>query len=127
MLVNPIIDLTCSQPFYQWLLSEETSFDVADLKCIDQDIDKTVTNLQGIINEKAKLNNLANYVSLVRHWMLIEGVSTQMDSITNLFSIMAGYDQDEQRAFLQFVTGWQAPHWIIQVSDTTPHYCKEDI
>ena len=86
MLVNPIIDLTCSQPFYQWLLSEETSFDVADLKCIDQDIDKTVTNLQGIINEKAKLNNLANYVSLVRHWMLIEGVSTQMEAVREGFN-----------------------------------------
>jgi len=108
------------------------------------------------------LDNLANYVTLVSHWMLIEGVSTQMEavregfnsvfpisslsmfypdeldqifcgtvhsfvpwdikalsesckpdhgysveseSIINLFSIMAGYDQEEQRAFLQFVTG----------------------
>merc|ERR1719449_538371 len=108
------------------------------------------------------LDNLANYVTLVSRWILIEGMSTQMeavregfnsvfpisslgmfypdeldqifcgtvdsfvpwdikalsesckpdhgysvdsDSIINLFSIMAGYDQEEQRAFLQFVTG----------------------
>merc|ERR1719483_2033102 len=33
------------------------------------------------------------------------GYNTESDSITNLFSILAGYDQDEQRAFPQFVTG----------------------
>merc|ERR1719308_24543 len=172
VLDNRMIDLPFSQPFYQWLLAEETSFDVADLKGIDPDIAKTVTHLQGIVHKKLKLDNdrdmsvnldnLANYVTLVSHWMLIEGVSTQMeavregfnsvfpisslgmfypdeldqifcgtvdsfvpwdikalsesckpdhgysvdsDSIINLFSIMAGYDQEEQRAFLQFVTG----------------------
>lgn len=215
VLDNRMIDLPFSQPFYQWLLSEENSFDVADLKGVDPDIAKTVTHLQGIVHKKLKLDNdralsaterqdqisqltmdgcpiedlgldftlpgypnielrkggrdmpvnldnLANYVSLVSHWMLIEGVSTQMEavregfnsvfpisslgmfypdeldqifcgtvqsfipwdfktlsesckpdhgysleseSINNLFSIMAGYDQEEQRAFLQFVTG----------------------
>jgi len=108
------------------------------------------------------LDNLASYVSLVSHWLLVEGVSTQMEAvregfnsvfplsslgmfypaeldqifcgtvttftpwdfkmlsdsckpahgftgespaIVHLFEILAGYNQEEQRAFLQFVTG----------------------
>jgi len=108
------------------------------------------------------LENLASYVSLVSHWLLVEGVSTQMEAvregfnsvfplaslgmfypdeldqifcgtvqtftpwdfkmltdsckpahgftlespaIVQLFEILASYNQDEQRAFLQFVTG----------------------
>ena len=54
---NRMIDLPFSQPFYQWLLSEETSFDVADLKGIDPDIAKTVTHLQGIVHKKVKLDS----------------------------------------------------------------------
>ena len=52
-----MIDLPFSQTFYQWLLSEETSFDVADLKGIDPDIAKTVTHLQGIVHKKVKLDS----------------------------------------------------------------------
>jgi len=108
------------------------------------------------------LDNLQSYVRLVSHWMLVEGVSTQMEAVREgfnsvfpitslgmfypeeldqifcgtvqsfspwcskmlaesckpdhgyslespaiiyLFQIMAGYNQEEQRAFLQFVTG----------------------
>jgi E3 ubiquitin-protein ligase TRIP12 len=109
------------------------------------------------------LDNLAQYISLVSQWMLIEGVSTQLESlregfssvfpisslqmfypdeldqifcgsvgrgyvrwefkvlmdackpdhgytyespaIINLFQILSEYNQEEQRAFLQFVTG----------------------
>jgi len=109
------------------------------------------------------LDNLSDYINLVSHWMQIEGVSTQMESlregfntvfpivslqmffpdeldqifcgsegggfqpwafrtlmdsckpdhgynfespaIINLFQILSEYNQDEQRAFLQFVTG----------------------
>jgi len=215
VLDNRMIDLPFSQPFYQWLLGEEASFDVGDLKGIDPDIFKTVSHLQGIVHKKLKvdrdraltaaekqdkisqltmdgcpvedlgldftlpgypnielrkggrdlavnLDNLASYVSLVSHWLLIEGVSTQMEavregfnsvfpisslsmfypdeldqifcgtvktflpwdykmlcdsckpdhgynvdseSIKNLFLTMSGYSEEEQRAFLQFVTG----------------------
>ena len=52
---NLMIDVPCSQPFYQWLLSEETSFDVIDLKGIDQAIAKTVTILKEIIHKKVEL------------------------------------------------------------------------
>ena len=139
VLDNRMIDLPFSQPFYQWLLAEETSFDVADLKGIDPDIAKTVTHLQGIVHKKLKLDNdralspaerqdqisqltmdgcpvedlgldftlpgypnielrkggrdmsvnldnLANYVTLVSHWMLIEGVSTQMEAVREGFN-----------------------------------------
>jgi len=109
------------------------------------------------------LDNLAQYINLVSHWMLLEGVSTQMESLRegfnsvfpisslqmfypdeldqifcgseargftswpfkvlmdsckpdhgytvdspaliNLFQILSEYNQEEQRAFLQFVTG----------------------
>jgi len=215
VLDNRMIDLPFSQPFYQWLLGEEASFDVAHLKGIDPDIFKTVSHLQGIVHKKLKvdrdrgltaaekqdkiskltmdgcpvedlgldftlpgypnielrkggrdiavnLDNLASYVSLVSHWMMIEGVSTQMeavregfnsvfpisslsmfypeeldqifcgtvktflpwdfkmlsdsckpdhgytvdsDSVKNLLLIMSEYSEEEQRAFLQFVTG----------------------
>ena len=33
------------------------------------------------------------------------GYTVDSDSVKNLFRIMAEYDQDDQRAFLQFVTG----------------------
>lgn len=109
------------------------------------------------------LENLASYVALVSHWLLVEGVSTQMEAIRegftsvfpiaslqmfypdeldqifcgslakgftpwdikmlsesckpdhgytpessaiiNLYEILSSYSQEEQRAFLQFVTG----------------------
>jgi len=215
VLDNRMIDLPFSQPFYQWLLGEEATFDVADLKGIDPEIATTAVKLQGIVHKKARLEadralspserqeqiaqltmdgcpveelgldftlpgypnielrkggremtvsleNLASYVSLVSHWLLVEGVSTQMEAvregfnsvfplaslgmfypdeldqifcgtvqtftpwdfkmlsdsckpahgftlespaIVSLFEILAGYNQEEQRAFLQFVTG----------------------
>jgi len=215
VLDNRMIDLPFSQPFYQWLLGEEATFDVADLKGIDPEIATTAVKLQGIVHKKARLEadralspserqeqisqltmdgcpveelgldftlpgypnielrkggremtvsleNLASYVSLVSHWLLVEGVSTQMEAvregfnsvfplaslgmfypdeldqifcgtvqtftpwdfkmlsdsckpahgftlespaIVQLFEILASYNQDEQRAFLQFVTG----------------------
>ena len=52
-----MIDLPFSQPFYQWLLAEEASFDVADLKGIDPDIFKTVSHLQGIVHKKMKVDS----------------------------------------------------------------------
>ena len=32
------------------------------------------------------LDNLASYVSLVSHWMLVEGVSTQMEAVRDGFN-----------------------------------------
>jgi len=135
----------------------------------DLGLDFTLPGFPGIELRKGgrdmsvTLDNLEQYVSLVNHWMLIEGVSIQMEAlregfnsvfpisslqmfypdeldqifcgsmghgfapwdfktlseschtkhgytldspaIVNLFEIMSFYDQDEQRAFLQFVTG----------------------
>jgi len=215
VLDNRMIDIPFSQPFYQWLLGEEASFDVGDLRGIDPEIAHTAVKLQGIVHKKARLEadraltalerqeqisaltmdgcpveelgldftlpgypnielrkggremtvsleNLASYVSLVSHWLLVEGVSTQMEAVREgfnsvfplaslgmfypdeldqifcgtvqtftpwdfkmlsdsckpahgftlesgaiiyLFEILAGYNQEEQRAFLQFVTG----------------------
>ena len=51
-----MIDLPFSQPFYQWLLGEEASFDVGDLKGIHPDIFKTVSHLQGIVHKKLKVD-----------------------------------------------------------------------
>ena len=52
-----MIDLPCSQPLYQRLLSEETSVYVIDLNGIDQAIAKTVTILKGIVHKKVKLDS----------------------------------------------------------------------
>ena len=62
------------------------------------------------------------------------GYSVDSDSIINLFSIMAGYDQEEQRAFLQFVTGCprlpigsfkslSPPLTIVKKTFDTPEVC----
>merc|ERR1719410_2827726 len=55
VLDNRMIDLPFSQPFYQWLLGEEATFDVADLKGIDPEIATTAVKLQGIVHKKARL------------------------------------------------------------------------
>ena len=217
VLDNRMIDLPFSQPFYQWLLRGETAFSTRDLLNIDPTIANTVSQLEGIVRKKRKLeeddkitagerqaqlqtltmdgcpvedlgldftlpgypnielrkggkdigvtlDNLSQYVKLVSHWMLIEGVSTQMEAIREgfesvfplsslqmfypdeldqifcgsvqansysvwepqalteackmdhgytadsqaiefLFELMSSYSREEQRQFLQFVTG----------------------
>ena len=55
VLDNRMMALPFSQPFYQWLLGEEATFDVADLKGIDPEIATTAVKLQGIVHKKARL------------------------------------------------------------------------
>jgi len=219
VLDNRMVDLPFSLPFYQWLLREESTLTSQDLRNIDPTIASTVSQLEGIVRKKRRLEedakltpsekqlrlknltmdgcpvedlgldftlpgypnielmkggkdvtvtleNLAQYVKLVSHWLLIEGVSSQMEAVregfeavfpmsslqmfypeeldqifcgssvqnsstlnqwdvptltnsckpdhgfTNesksikfLYEIMASYDREEQRQFLQFVTG----------------------
>jgi len=219
VLDNRMVDLPFSLPFYQWLLKEESTFTSQDLRNIDPTIASTVSQLEGIVRKKRKLeedpklspsekqlklknltmdgcpvedlgldftlpgypnielmkggkdmtvtlDNLAQYVKLVSHWLLIEGVSGQMESVREgfesvfpltslqmfypeeldqifcgssvqssaslvqwdvktlvdsckpdhgfnaeskslkfLYEIMASYSREEQRQFLQFVTG----------------------
>lgn len=216
VLDNRMIDLPFGTPFYQWLLREERTLCVKDLMNIDPTIANTVSQLEGIVRKKRKLemdekipvaerriqiqsltmdgcpiedlgldftlpgypnielmkggkdvtvtlDNLGQYVKLVSHWMLIEGVSCQMEAvregfeavfalnslqmfspdeldqifcgsvqgnyqnwdvkalseackpdhgytadskaIKTLYEVMSEYDRDEQREFLQFVTG----------------------
>merc|ERR1719220_238070 len=190
VLDNRMVDLPFSLPFYQWLLREESTLTSQDLRNIDPTIASTVSQLEGIVRKKRRLEedakltpsekqlrlknltmdgcpveNLAQYVKLVSHWLLIEGVSSQMEavregfeavfpttslqmfypeeldqifcgssvqssssilwdvptltnsckpdhgysneskSLKDLYEIMASYDREEQRQFLQFVTG----------------------
>lgn len=216
VLDNRMIDVPFGPPFYQWLLRDEKTLTTRDLLNIDPTIANTVSQLEGIVHKKRKLeedekisanerqiqlqaltmdgcpiedlgldftvpgypnvelrkggkdmsvtlDNLHSYVKLVSHWMLLEGVSSQMEAVregfesvfslstlqmfypdeldqifcgtmqanyvqwdskalmdackpdhgfTNespalimLFEIMASYNRDEQRQFLQFVTG----------------------
>jgi len=218
VLDNRMIDLPFSLSFYQWLLHEETTLATFDLRNIDPTIATTVTQLEGIVRKKRRLeedskltqnerqaqiknltmdgcpiedlgldftlpgyagielrkggkdmavtiDNLQQYVRLVTHWLLVEGVSTQMEalregfesvfplaslkmffpeeldlifcgsaqsssydapwdvkslaesckpdhgytpesrSIKMLYEVMASYTREEQRQFLQFVTG----------------------
>ena len=105
-----MIDLPCSQPLYQRLLSEETSVYVIDLNGIDQAIAKTVTILKGIVHKKVKLDSDRALSATERQEQMsqlpMDGchVEDLCLDFTNLFSGMAAYDQDGQRAFHQFVT-----------------------
>lgn len=216
VLDNRMVDLPFAIPFYRWLLRDETALTTKDLLNIDPTIANTVSQLEGIVRKKRKLeeddkipanekqlqlkeltmdgcpiedlgldftlpgypsielrkggkdmavtlDNLASYVKLVSHWMLIEGVSYQMEAVREgfesvfpisclqmfypdeldlifcgsvqanyvqwdakalaeackpdhgftqdsqaikyLYEVMSAFDRDEQRQFLQFVTG----------------------
>jgi len=213
-----MIDLPFSAPFYTWLLHGEQSLSSSrgDLHHIDPTIASTISQLQGIVRKKRRLeedtkispterqaklkdltmdgcpvedlgldftlpgypnielrkggkdinvtvDNLGQYVRLVSHWLLVEGVATQMEavregfesvfpmatlqmfypdeldqifcgssrasyarwevtslneackpdhgytadskSIRMLYEVMSEYNREEQRQFLQFVTG----------------------
>merc|ERR1711997_1444135 len=55
VLDNRMVDLPFSLPFYQWLLREESTFTSQDLRNIDPTIASTVSQLEGIVRKKRKL------------------------------------------------------------------------
>ena len=55
VLDNRMLDLPFGQPFYQWLLREEQSFCTRDLMNIDPTLANTVSQLEGIVRKKRKL------------------------------------------------------------------------
>ncbi len=216
VLDNRMVDIPFSRPFYQWLLKEDPILSTRDLLNIDPTIANTVSQLEGIVRKKRRLeeddkmspserqskikgltmdgcpvedlgldftlpgypnielrkggkdravtlDNLGQYVKLVCHWLLVEGVSCQMEAVREgfesvfplsclqmfhpdeldqifcgslqesfvrwdvsslaeackpdhgfnldssairlLYEILSSYNRDEQRQFLQFVTG----------------------
>ncbi|XP_040569275.1 E3 ubiquitin-protein ligase TRIP12 [Lepeophtheirus salmonis] len=138
VLDNRMIDMPFSQPFYQWLLREESTLGISDLRNVDPTIASTISSLEGIARKKRKLeqdpqispdekleqiksltmdgcpiedlgldftlpgypnidlrkggkdipvniDNLHQYVGLVSHWLLIEGISFQMEALRDGF------------------------------------------
>merc|ERR1711894_612423 len=140
VLDNRMIDLPFSAPFYSWLLRSEQTLCTTrgDLHHIDPTIANTVSQLDGIVRKKRRLEedpklapgekqerinnltmdgcpvedlgldftlpgypnielmkggkdvtvtleNLSQYVKLVSHWLLIEGVSSQMEAVREGF------------------------------------------
>eukprot|EP00095_Tigriopus_kingsejongensis_P008879 maker-scaffold15_size728074-snap-gene-6.27 protein:Tk08879 transcript:maker-scaffold15_size728074-snap-gene-6.27-mRNA-1 annotation:"e3 ubiquitin-protein ligase trip12 isoform x2" len=182
VLDNRMIDLPFSQPFYQWLLKAEQSFTTRDLMNIDPTIANTVTQLEGIVRKKRKLeeddkitpnerliqiksltmdgcpvedlgldftlpgypnielrksgkhipvtlDNLHQYVKLVSHWMLIEGVSCQMESIREGFesvfpleSLQMFYPDELDQIFCGSMQG----SFVQWDSKTLAETCKPD-
>jgi E3 ubiquitin-protein ligase TRIP12 len=55
VLDNRMIDLPFSLPFFQWFLSEEHSLSTGYLRNIDPTIATTVTQLEGIVRKKRRL------------------------------------------------------------------------
>ncbi len=55
VLDNRMVDLPFSRPFYQWLLREEGTFSTRDLLDIDPTIANTVSQLEGIVRKKRRL------------------------------------------------------------------------
>ncbi|XP_048588238.1 E3 ubiquitin-protein ligase TRIP12 isoform X2 [Nematostella vectensis] len=208
-----MVDIPFSCAFYKWMLGFEATFDYRDLFDIDPVLAKSISQLQGLVRQKHRLekdssltpeslqlavenltldgasvedlgldfvlpgytnielkkngrnipvtiHNLEKYIKLVVHWTLVEGVERQMQAfqegfdsvfpLTNLkgfsademdqllcgsvgqkwevkelvescrpdhgyshdsraikclFEILSEYDADQQRLFLQFVTG----------------------
>ena len=55
VLDNRMVDLPFSQPFYQWLLKEDATLSTRDLLNIDPTIANTVSQLEGIVRKKRRL------------------------------------------------------------------------
>ena len=55
VLDNRMVDVPFSKPFYQWLLKEDTTLSTRDLLNIDPTIANTVSQLEGIVRKKRKL------------------------------------------------------------------------
>lgn len=138
VLDNRMVDVPFSRPFYQWLLREDQTLSTRDLLNIDPTIANTVSQLEGIVRKKRRLeeddkitaaerqnkikgltmdgcpvedlgldftlpgypnielrkggkdravtlDNLGQYVKLVSHWLLVEGVSCQMEAVREGF------------------------------------------
>ncbi|KAK9879662.1 hypothetical protein WA026_006724 [Henosepilachna vigintioctopunctata] len=210
-----MLDLPFSITFYRWLLGQEHSLSLSDLKYVAPEIHRTLQRLQNLVkrrdliqedmtlttdekesaideltldgcpisdlgldfmlpghnielmkngkNTQVTIHNLHLYINLVTHWMLVEGVSRQMESLREgfetvfplqnlrlffpdelesvfcgspkdatfgwdiktlmeccrpdhgynsdsrainfLFQVLSSYDREEQRFFVQFLTG----------------------
>ncbi|QQP32337.1 Thyroid hormone receptor interactor 12, partial [Caligus rogercresseyi] len=131
VLDNRMIDIPFSQPFYQWLLRQESTLGLPDLRNVDPAIASTINSLEGIARKETKtgngskhqiksltmdgcpiqdlgldftlpgyphielrkggkdipvsIDNLSQYVGLVIHWLLIEGIGFQMESLREGF------------------------------------------
>ncbi|XP_045472150.1 E3 ubiquitin-protein ligase TRIP12 isoform X2 [Harmonia axyridis] len=210
-----MLDLPFSVSFYRWLLGQEHSLSLSDLKCVAPEVHRTLQKMQLLVRQRdiimenknlsheeieveiekitfdgcpiadlgldfvlpghnielmkngknihLTIHNLHQYVNLVTHWTLIEGVSRQMESLREgfetvfplqnlrlffpdelesvfcgspkdtlsgwdaktlmeccrpdhgynadskairfLFEVLSSYDREEQRRFVQFLTG----------------------
>ena len=50
-----MVDVPFSRPFYQWLLREDATLSTRDLLNIDPTIANTVSQLEGIVRKKRRL------------------------------------------------------------------------
>ena len=55
VLDNRMVDVPFSRPFYQWLLKEDATLSTRDLLNIDPTIANTVSQLEGIVRKKRRL------------------------------------------------------------------------
>ncbi|KAF7490102.1 E3 ubiquitin-protein ligase TRIP12 [Sarcoptes scabiei] len=182
LMDSRMIDINLNRIFYKWLLNEESTLTFSDLRHLDHAFYSSIIQLYNIAQRKSNmnstkdmdllklhggkdlpvtLNNLENYIDLVSHWTLVEGVQKQMEAfregfnsvfdsnhlklfyaeelhklfcgssykrwdvkmlidsckpdhgfnhesraIKFLFEILSSYSDEEQRKFLQFLTGF---------------------
>ena len=52
-----MVDVPFSKPFYQWLLREDATLSTRDLLSIDPTIANTVSQLEGIVRKKRRLED----------------------------------------------------------------------
>ena len=57
VLDNRMVDVPFSKPFYQWLLREDATLSTRDLLSIDPTIANTVSQLEGIVRKKRRLED----------------------------------------------------------------------
>ena len=67
------------------------------------------------------LENLSQYVKLVSHWLLIEGVSSQMEAVREGFEAVLQMFYPEELDQISFHTFLAARFWPLRLVDRIGH------
>ena len=76
-----MIDIPLSRTFYKWLLKQDNTIDITDLKYVDSVLHQSINQLYNVCLEKKRLENDATYskesLSLALHSLTLDGMSIE--------------------------------------------------
>ena len=75
-----MVDVPFSRPFYQWLLREDATLSTRDLLSIDPTIANTVSQLEGIVRKKRRLEEDDKGNCLIENELVFITLTTQFIS-----------------------------------------------